>query len=57
LNEKTIGAGCSNLNEMRLFDREDKNRGFVKVNNFKRGIYSVDFGNKTTQAAFCGGEG
>jgi len=56
-NEKTIGVGCSNLNEMRLFDRESKNRPFGKLTNMKKGIYSVDFGNRSNIIAYCGGGG
>jgi len=56
-NSKTIAAGCSNLDEMRLFDREDKNRPFAKISNLKKGVYSVDFANISNTVAYCGGDG
>ena len=57
LNNKTIVAGCSNLNEMRLFDRENKNKPFGKITGLKKGVYSVDFASKKNGVGFCGGNG
>jgi WD40 repeat protein len=56
-NEKTIAAGCSNLNELRLFDRTDANRPFGKLTGLKKGVYSVDFANHGNFVGYCGGEG
>lgn len=50
-------AGCSKLNEVRVFDRTNDNKYFGKVSNLKKGIYSVDFANIHDAFAYCGGDG
>lgn len=50
-----IIAGCSGLNEIKIFDQNGD--GIFKVGDFKKGIYSVDTGNLGRMFAFAGGDG
>ena len=57
LNDETIVAGCSNRNEVKIFDRLVDNRDFGKITNLTKGTYSVDYANKSEMYSFCGGDG
>jgi COMPASS component SWD3 len=54
---ESILAGCSNLNEVRIFDRMNNNKPVVKIHDMKRAVYSVDWANTSDMFAFCGGDG
>lgn len=56
-NDDTILAGCSNLNEVKVFDRKRDNKSFGKVSNLSKGVYSVDYANNLDLFGFCGGDG
>jgi len=57
MNDETIVAGCSNLNEVRSYDRMHDNVDFGKVTNLTKGVYCVDYANNSDMFSFCGGEG
>lgn len=56
-NNDTIVAGCSNLNQVKVFDRKNNNQGFGRISNLSKGVYSVDYANKMDLFGFCGGDG
>ena len=56
-NNDTILAGCSNLNEVKAFDRKDPTKVVGKITNLSKGVYSVDYANNMDLFAFCGGDG
>jgi COMPASS component SWD3 len=56
-NDDTITAGCSNLNEVKVFDRKNENKSFGKVSHLTKGVYSVDYANGLDMFGFCGGDG
>ena len=56
-NNDTIVAGCSNLNQVKVFDRKNENQPFGKISNLSKGVYSVDYANKMDLFGFCGGDG
>lgn len=57
INDEDIIAGCSNLNEVKVFDRKAGNRDFGRISHLERGVYSVDFANTLNMFSFCGGDG
>ena len=50
-------AGCSGINEIKIFDCNQKYKSVFKAFDFKKGIYSVDFANNSDLFAFSGGDG
>lgn len=52
-----IVAGCSGLNEVKVFDWENQCRELCTVSGLKKGCYTTDFGNCSTKLAFSGGDG
>lgn len=56
-NDETIFAGCGGKNEAKLFDMKDNLRVNGCVSGFKKGIYTVDYGNSTNRVAFGGADG
>jgi len=50
-------AGVSMRNEIQLFDRDIIYKPSYTLCNFKRGIYTLDWGNKGNMIAFGGGDG
>jgi COMPASS component SWD3 len=56
-NNDTIVAGCSNLNQVKVFDRKKNNEPFGKISNLSKGVYSVDYANNMDLFGFCGGDG
>lgn len=56
-NDDDIIAGCSNLNEVKLFDRTANYREYGKISGVDKGVFSVDFANNSETFSFCGGDG
>lgn len=56
-NDNTILAGCSNRNEVGIFNRKNDNKSFGKISDISKGVYSVDYANKMDLFGFCGGDG
>ena len=52
-----ILAGCSGLNEVKVFDWEKDCKEICRVYGLEKGCYSVDFGNCSKKIAFAGGDG
>jgi len=49
--------GCSGRAEIKLFDRNDDFNCLGSILGPKKGVFSVDFGNKSDLVAYCGGDG
>ncbi|KAL4471523.1 hypothetical protein ABPG74_008416 [Tetrahymena malaccensis] len=56
-NSDSIIAGSFGLNEVKLFDQNRDYQPYGYVTGFKKGIYSVDFGNFSNKFAFGGEDG
>lgn len=56
-NDEDIVAGCSNLNQVKVYDRTNGNRDFGTISNIEKGVFSVDFANGSDTFCFCGGDG
>ena len=52
-----IVAGCSGLNEVKIFDWEKGCKELCTVTGLKKGCYTTDFGNCSKKVAFSGGDG
>eukprot|EP01017_Pseudomicrothorax_dubius_P006405 TRINITY_DN1181_c0_g2_i2.p1 TRINITY_DN1181_c0_g2~~TRINITY_DN1181_c0_g2_i2.p1 ORF type:complete len:302 (+),score=47.44 TRINITY_DN1181_c0_g2_i2:311-1216(+) len=51
-----IIAGCSGANQVRIFDRSQRNKAVYCVEGFNKGVYSVDFCNNSNNFSFGGGD-
>jgi len=56
-NDNTILAGCSNRNEVAVFDKKEDHKVIGKISDIAKGVYSVDYANKMDLFGFCGGDG
>jgi len=52
-----ILAGCSNLNEVKVFERSNQYRDCGKISNSDKSIFNVDFANSHDMFSFCGADG
>lgn len=52
-----VVAGCSGLNEVKIFDLDEDCKEICTVFGMNKGCYSVDFGNCSKKIAFSGGDG
>jgi len=50
-------AGCTGLNEAKIFDVTNGYRPIAKISDLKKGIYSVDCSNNGEKIVIAGGEG
>ena len=50
-------AGCTGINEMKLFDINNSFKPMAKLTDLKKGIYSVDCSNNGNKIVMAGGEG
>lgn len=50
-NNESIVAGCSRLNQVKIFDRDNEYKDYYKVDNGMKAIFSVDFANN--ENFFC----
>lgn len=57
MDDESIVAGCSTINEVKVFDRMNDYRDFGRVTDMVKGVYSVDYANNSPLFSFCGGEG
>ncbi len=55
--DHSILAGCSNRNEVAIFDSDHEYKRFGKFSNLSKGVYSVDYAQKSNMFGFCGGDG
>lgn len=53
----TILAGCSKINEAKLFERGGKYAEITSFSQFNEGCYTVDYANTSHRFAFGGGDG
>ena len=53
----SILAGCSGINELKIFDIANDYKPCASILEMKEGVYSCDYGNKGDKFAFSGGEG
>eukprot|EP01017_Pseudomicrothorax_dubius_P010530 TRINITY_DN13774_c0_g1_i5.p1 TRINITY_DN13774_c0_g1~~TRINITY_DN13774_c0_g1_i5.p1 ORF type:complete len:365 (-),score=62.76 TRINITY_DN13774_c0_g1_i5:167-1261(-) len=52
-----IIAGCVGNNQVRVFDRTQRNKAAFSIEGSSKGIYTVDFANNSSNFVFGGGEG
>lgn len=50
-------AGCSGMNELKLFDVNNDYKPCASILEMKDSVYTCDYGNKGDKFAFGGGEG
>lgn len=53
-NDESIVAGCSRLNQLKLFDRRDENRDFAQIDNKTSAVFCTDFANTNDFFCFAG---
>ena len=54
--DELVAAGCSGLNEMRVFDRVYFNKSIGAVQEMKKGCYTVDWANNSNKIVMGGGD-
>eukprot|EP01015_Nassula_variabilis_P015636 TRINITY_DN2336_c0_g1_i12.p1 TRINITY_DN2336_c0_g1~~TRINITY_DN2336_c0_g1_i12.p1 ORF type:complete len:103 (-),score=13.69 TRINITY_DN2336_c0_g1_i12:30-338(-) len=50
-----IAAGCSGLNEIKVFDAKNRYQSCCSMKDIKKGCFSLDFANQGNRIAFGGG--